>query len=116
MPDEDPFVDAPELAYEVQVQIDIFMESVDIFSDRTKVRGHMWREFPPSDKLRMMGEKLRRAEAAYARLQMYEQTYANDEIHSGTLKFFKDEFEDSLLDLNNFSVFAIRQVREGARG
>jgi hypothetical protein len=79
------------------VHFAVLGEAQMIYVDRDAKRGDLWRTRPPSHKLEMIQEKLDRAEYALE----------NEQI---------GEYEESLLDLINFAVFAIRQVREGQRG
>lgn len=87
------------------VHFAVLAEAQVIYVDRDFKRGDLWRTRPPSHKLEMAREKLDRAEYVY---KLIPGSPKFDELHA--------EFEDSLLDLINFAVFAIRQVREGQRG
>lgn len=87
----------------------VLSEAMRIYMDRDAVRGDLWRNFPPTDKFKMIREKTDRAVSALARLG-----------HPVKSKHFIDRLEheiiDSMLDTINFAVFAIRQVRDGQRG
>ena len=74
-------------------------EAQKIYENRSKVRGQMWLETTISRELDMIREKLDRAENAH-------------NMGLGDPDFAK-EFDDSLLDLINFAVFALRKQRRG---
>lgn len=86
-----------------QAHLNVLDDAHEIFVKKDAVRGDMWREFPPSDKIRELGERVRRIEKAY------------DRVSAGHLPSVAIIREDAL-DLINYSVFLIRQLDEGARG
>ena len=68
-----------------------------IYMGKSMVRGQMWLEFKPSDKIREMKERIMRIENAYEREQF-------------------DAIIEDALDLINYTVFLIKQVERGQRG
>lgn len=90
----------------------VLVQSHNIYLDRDKFRGDLWRSRPPSHKLEMIREKHDRAKRALNRMvALFEMDPA-----LGANELLIKEYEDSLLDIINFAVFAIREVREGQRG
>ena len=71
-----------------------------IFLEKSHVRGQMWLEFPPSDKIRELRERVTRLEHAYAN-----RTAKVDEIM----------IEDAL-DIINYAAFFIKQIERGMGG
>jgi hypothetical protein len=95
-----------QLTDEHQAHLNIMIEALRIYLNKDLVRGDLWRTRPPSHKLEMIQEKHDRAERALPAIN-------GDELISQDAM---DEYEDDLLDIINFAVFALRQVREGQRG
>lgn len=75
----------------------IFDRAFQIYKDKSKIRGQMWLEFKPSDKIRELKERIMRIENAYEREQ------------------FTAVIEDGI-DLINYTAFLIKQVERGQRG
>jgi|KBSMisStaDraftv2_1062788.scaffolds.fasta_scaffold61294_6 hypothetical protein len=86
--------------------LEILMQSYEIYTDRDRMRGDMWRSRPIYHKFEMMREKTDRAEKALDRMDPA--VVVEDEE-------LVKEFIDSLLDNINFAVFAIRELEEGQR-
>ena|SRR5215831_4861857 len=83
-----------------------------IFLDKSLVRGQMWLEFPPSDKLRECNERVRRLENAYQQVR-FEDTTPGPEDPNSTVRAVM--IEDAL-DLINYAAFFIKQIERGQRG
>jgi len=75
-----------------------------IFVERSAVRGQLWLEFPPSDKLRELRERLMRMEAAYETVN-----WEKNQMMEVTM------IEDAL-DTINYAAFFIKQIERGMRG
>lgn len=76
----------------------ILLDSFYLYQERDAVRGDMWRQFPPSDKIRELRERVLRIEAAF------------------NLNASNEEIINDAQDIINYSTFLIRQLREGATG
>jgi hypothetical protein len=99
---------------EDQVQhLGVLAEAMDIFIEKDALRGDMWRQYPPSDKIREIRERADRLTSANTILaRMAEEngdTHANGDLVEETL------ISDAL-DTINYAAFLIKQIREGARG
>lgn len=103
------FTSQDELDIQVSRHGAVLFEAQQIFKEKNALRGDMWREFPPSDKLREIQERQRRIEKLYARVL---EMPPFDRQQSMLVK----AIEEDTLDLINYAVFFIRQLREGARG
>jgi hypothetical protein len=75
-----------------------------IFIDKSKLRGQMWMEFPPSDKIRELRERVTRLENGYQRIR-----WTEDDIMKAAL------IEDAL-DMINYAAFFIKQLERGQNG
>ena len=69
-----------------------------LFVEKSKVRGQMWLEFPPSDKIRELRERIMRIEHAYA--------------NGAPIDIM---VEDSI-DIINYAAFLVKQLERGQRG
>lgn len=87
----------------------ILQEAYAIFEEKNALRGDMWREFPPSDKLREIQERYRRIMRMYANVLETQRDIGEDPAH------VIEAIEEDTLDLINYAVFFIRQLREGQR-
>lgn len=87
----------------------VLMQAQEIFQQKNILRGPMWREFPPSDKIRELRERVRRIEQAYSQVQ---------KLHpdSPSTPSLKVAVIDDAIDIINYSVFLVRQLHEGATG
>jgi hypothetical protein len=72
-----------------------------IFLEKSRVRGQMWLEFPPSDKIRELRERVTRLENAY-------------KLEPDAL--IKETMIGDALDIINYSAFLIKQLERGMRG
>jgi hypothetical protein len=88
-------------------------EAMKIYVSKSQVRGQLWKTMPPSDKIRELGERVERLKEAYLRREEVLPVVQGSEFPQAALDHVL--IEDSL-DIINFSVFLIRQIREGARG
>ena len=94
-----------DLTGDEHAHLSVMEEAFFIYRERTGVRGQLWREFPPSDKIRMIKEKAARMNAAYTLVP-------DEEVTPERVA----AMEDDALDIINFAVFFVRQIREGSRG
>lgn len=83
-----------------------------IFLDKSILRGQMWMEFPPSDKLRELRERVTRLDHAYQQVR-FEDTTPGPEDPFAVVKACM--IEDAL-DLINYAAFFIKQIERGQRG
>lgn len=79
-----------------------------IFEERSKVRGQMWLDFPPSDKIRELRERVTRLEHAY-------EAYDNEPVQPQNSSIAPVMISDSL-DIINYAAFLIKQIERGQRG
>lgn len=75
-----------------------------IFIKMSEIRGQMWLDYPPSDKLRELRERIDRLDHAY---KFYEE--------SGNLGAREALIEDAI-DMINFSAFFVKQIRRDMHG
>jgi hypothetical protein len=78
-----------------------------IFIDKSHVRGQMWLEFPPSDKIRELRERVTRIEHAYD---------TNEEGPAPDDTIWIAAIVEDALDTINYAVFLIKQLERGQRG
>ena len=90
----------------------VFNEAVNIYTRQSKVRGQMWMEFPPSDKLREIRERLKRLEYAYQEIRFEDTTPGPEDPY----RQIRLVMEEDALDLLNYANFFIKQIRRGQRG
>jgi hypothetical protein len=87
-------------------------EAMTIFVQRSKVRGQMWIDFPPSDKLREIRERLHRMENLYQQVR-FEDTMPGPE-HPYDVEL--NVLAEDAIDLINYAAFFVKQLRRGQRG
>ena len=80
------------------VHLVTMMDAFYLYQEKDAIRGDMWRQFPPSDKIRELRERVMRINAAYS-------------LDTGREAIISDA-----IDAINYNVFLIRQLREGAKG
>jgi hypothetical protein len=81
----------------------ILIEAIKIYLEKDPVRGSMWRDFGAEDKVRELIERSRRIEVALGHM---------DSSLPGHDKHMCEVMIEDALDLINYSVFFIRQLRE----
>jgi hypothetical protein len=81
----------------------ILQRAGNIYNDRSRVRGQMWRTMPPSDKIRELDERVKRIDFAYRG-------------HFNVPADIKAVIVEDALDVINYATFLIRQIEEGASG
>lgn len=91
----------------------VLSEANKIYLDKSHMRGQMWLDYPPSDKIRELRERIDRLERLYARREDIIPDTMGPEIPQAG--FDKHLIEDSL-DIINYAAFLIKQVRRGMRG
>ena len=83
-----------------------------IFLDKNPLRGNMWLEFPPSDKLREIRERLMRMENGYQQIRFEDTTPGpEDPFHIIRIALIEDA-----LDTINYAAFFVKQLERGQRG
>jgi hypothetical protein len=96
----------------LRAHLDVLLEADAIFRAKNPIRGDMWRQYPPSDKLRELRERVDRMQSALAIL-------GRDDLKESAPSSYalaENAAIEDALDTINFAVFFIRQIREGARG
>jgi hypothetical protein len=86
----------------------VFARATKIFKDKSQTRGQMWMEFPPSDKIRELRERVQRIENAYAAMNQEAVNPRNSSIAPIII--------EDVLDLINYANFLIKQIERGQRG
>jgi hypothetical protein len=81
----------------------VLQEANHIYQEKSLQRGDMWRQFPVGDKIRELRERVTRIEAISQREGLLISTKNDLLIEEG-------------LDIINYTVFMIRQLREGTPG
>lgn len=82
----------------------VLAEAMKVYVAKSQVRGQMWLDFPPSDKVRELDERVARIQNAMNVLQTDCETEAVDAI-----------IEDAI-DVINYAAFLVKQIRRGHRG
>jgi hypothetical protein len=81
-----------------------------IFKDKSKLRGQMWLEFPPSDKIRELIERARRLESGYQHIRF------EDGLGPDTDAVIRLAMIEDALDIINYATFFVKQLERGQRG
>jgi hypothetical protein len=87
----------------------VFVEAFDLFRERSAFRGDMWRQFPPSDKIRELRERVSRIEMAVNMSHIVPQG-RNAEGH---MEAMKREIRSDAIDIINYATFLVKQIDEG---
>lgn len=85
--------------------LNVLLEAQRLFIDRSVLRGDLWRQFPPSDKVRELHERVSRME------MIQNGMYLADRMESGVR-----ELRAEAIDVISFATFLVKQLDEGARG
>lgn len=88
------------------------MEAFDLYQEKDSVRGDLWRQFPPSDKIRELDERVRRLSWAYEQIKFMPPPEGPEDPY----RQHREAVLSDSIDIINFCVFLIRQIKEGARG
>jgi len=91
----------------------VLAEAMSIYKAKSTVRGQMWLDWPPSDKIRELRERVMRIEAAYAQREQLIPPERGPEMPQSLLD--QVIIEDSL-DIINYTVFLVKQIRRGISG
>jgi len=83
-----------------------------IFVEKSAVRGQLWLEFPPSDKIRELAERTLRLQEGY---KLREHLRTNNAIDQHIADIEGILVEDAL-DAINYAAFLIKQIERGMRG
>jgi hypothetical protein len=78
-----------------------------IYTQKSTVRGQMWLDYPPSDKLRELRERIDRLDHAY-------KVYGDGTNPTG--EDIREEMVSDAIDMINFAAFFIKQLRRGMHG
>lgn len=83
-------------------QFDVMVRAFEIFRDRSRVRGDLWKDFHVKDAQHHIASKMARITKAEERLQ------------SGDLGRieYEDEVVDDALDIINYATFIVRHVEK----
>lgn len=90
--------------------MDVLMEANRVYKNASCVRGQMWLEFPPSDKIRELRERVTRIEHAYERFE------AADDCQHEDARRLQDAISEDAIDLINYAAFLVKQIKRGQRG
>jgi len=101
----------PQLSYEDE-HARVLNRAHQIFLDKSVLRGQMWIEFPPSDKIRELRERVRRLTEGY-QLIRFEDTTPGPEDPNHAIR---DAVIEDALDTINYAAFLIKQLERGQRG
>jgi hypothetical protein len=89
--------------------------AMDIFIDRSHIRGQMWLDWPPSDKIRELKERVGRIESAYARREELYNLPEMEEEYEAKAGIAVSELdlaiESDAIDLINYADFLVKQIR-----
>lgn len=96
----------------VQEHEAVFAEATALFKQRSQVRGQMWLDWPPSDKLREMKERMGRMEHLYQEIRFEDTTPGPEDPYAMERRVL---LEDAI-DMLNYTNFFIKQIRRGQRG
>lgn len=91
----------------------VLLEADGIYNHKSQQRGQMWLEYPPSDKLREVRERIGRLDYLHARREELMPEKPGPELSH--VEFELAAIEDAL-DAINYLVFYIKQIRRGMRG
>lgn len=86
-------------------------EAMKVFVAKSHVRGQMWLDFPPSDKIRELQERVRRIENAYKARHT-----AGLTDDGGSLHVYEDAIIEDSIDIINYATFLVKQIRRGTTG
>jgi hypothetical protein len=89
----------------------VFYEAMKLFKDRSMVRGQMWLEWPPSDKIRELRERIMRIEQAYVARERLRST--QPEVDHSNLD---DALVEDAIDIINYANFLVKQIRREMYG
>jgi hypothetical protein len=98
------------LTEDQEEQFRILLIALEIYLQRDKIRGDLWRTRPLSHKLEMIAEKHDRVMAGLDKLSQIEQ--GQDDLAIEIIKAMVDD----LLDIVNFAVFGVRLIKEKQLG
>jgi len=88
----------------------VFYEAMKIYKEKSHVRGQMWLDWPPSDKIRELRERVMRIEQAYV---TRERLVSSGMGPSETLD---QAIVDDSIDVINYANFIVKQIRRGMSG
>ena len=88
-------------------------EALQIHIEKSQVRGQLWLTMPPSDKIRELDERVNRIQVAYAAREQVIPPEQGPEFPQAP---FERAIIEDALDILNYAVFLIRQIRAGEHG
>lgn len=98
----------------------ILVEAHKRYKAASRVRGQMWLDFPPSDKIRELRERVARIEAAYKVREELFELEPQEEEYEAKAGLATDEcdhvIEEDAIDLMNYAAFLVKQVRRRMTG
>jgi hypothetical protein len=86
----------------------VLLEALWIYKNKSQIRGQMWLEWPPSDKIRELRERVMRIEAAYINRERIINDQSTEALDTAII-------EDSI-DVINYAAFLIKQIRRDMSG
>jgi len=93
--------------YEVE-HFRVLQRAHAIFVEKSATRGQMWLDFPPSDKIRELRERVMRLENTYDAM-------LGEPVQPQNSSIAPILVEDAL-DTINYAAFLIKQIERGMRG
>lgn len=83
-----------------------------IFVAKSQLRGQMWADFPPSDKIRELKERVARLENGYQQIRFEDTTPGPED----PFRHIRESLIEDALDAINYAAFFIKQLERGQRG
>lgn len=90
----------------------VLKEAMKLYEKASHVRGQMWLEFPPSDKIRELRERVTRIKHAHERMLGLGGADENDDMEEALRKAIVDD----AIDIINYAAFLVKQIRRGESG
>lgn len=86
-------------------------EAMKVYVQKSRTRGQMWMDFPPSDKIRELKERVRRLETGYQHIR-----FLSGEPGPDLDVEVRDILIEDAIDTINYATFFVKQLRRGQRG
>lgn len=102
----------PEHDFE-QEHLSVLLQAMGLYKKASMVRGQMWLEFPPSDKIRELRERVTRIEYAYAQRDAVLPPVQGSDFPQAAAE---NAIIEDALDVINYANFLIKQIRRGQSG
>src|SRR5262245_50374956 len=92
---------------------EVLMAASKIYNEKSHVRGQMWLEWPPSDKIRELEERVMRIKAAYQGRERVYPTVVGPEQPQAA---YDRVIIEDCLDIINYAAFLVKQIHRGHIG